>query len=184
MATFALIRVQFASIRDCAFRDEPFCRSLSRLSRSGVLAATLALAGCQSRSHPLFESLDPGRTGVTFTNTLPEDTTFNILNYLYYYNGGGVAVGDIDNDGLPDLYFTSNLGAITDEEARTFDVPLSFLPGGQSWIAEIYADGPKANWVTNPHPVTISKRTVTSASTLHMVLAAGGGQAIRIRPAR
>ena len=43
-------------------------------------------------------------------NRLPEDTTFNILNYLYYYNGGGVAVGDVNNDGLPDLYFTSNLG--------------------------------------------------------------------------
>ena len=82
--------------------------------------------------------------------------------------------------GGPDWF----LGAITDEEARTFDVPLSFLPGGQSWVAEIWADGPKANWVTNPLPVTISKRTVTSASTLHMVLAAGGGQAIRIRPAR
>src|ERR1041384_1543846 len=46
-----------------------------------------------------------------FVNRLPEDSTFNILNYLYYYNGGGVAVGDVNNDGLPDLYFTSNLGA-------------------------------------------------------------------------
>jgi hypothetical protein len=81
------------------------------LSRSAVLAATLTLAGCQSRSEPLFEPLGSSRTGITFANTLPEDTTFNILNYLYYYNGGGVAVGDINNDGLPDLYFTSNLGA-------------------------------------------------------------------------
>ncbi|MDQ6926199.1 MAG: VCBS repeat-containing protein, partial [Candidatus Eremiobacteraeota bacterium] len=45
-----------------------------------------------------------------FTNTLPEAADFNILNYLYYYNGGGVAVGDVNGDGLPDLYFTSNLG--------------------------------------------------------------------------
>jgi alpha-glucosidase len=76
------------------------------------------------------------------------------------------------------------LGAITDEERRTFEVPLSFLVPGRRYVAEIYADGPKANWVDNPLPVTISRRAVTSASRLHMVLAPGGGQAIRIRPAR
>jgi alpha-glucosidase len=76
------------------------------------------------------------------------------------------------------------LGAITDEEGRTFDVPLSFLTPGKRYVAEIYADGPKANWLDNPLPVTISKRPVTSATRLRMVLAPGGGQAIRIRPAR
>jgi alpha-glucosidase len=75
------------------------------------------------------------------------------------------------------------LGAITDEDARTFDVPLSFLTKGQNYVAEIYADGPNANWLTNPLKVTISKRQVTSASVLHVVLAPGGGQAVRIRPA-
>ncbi|HEY9225932.1 MAG TPA: VCBS repeat-containing protein [Gemmatimonadaceae bacterium] len=76
-----------------------------------VLLAALSIAGCKQKSETRFELLAPSRTGVTFANTLPEDTTLNILNYLYYYNGGGVAVGDINNDGLPDLYFTSNLGA-------------------------------------------------------------------------
>jgi alpha-glucosidase len=74
------------------------------------------------------------------------------------------------------------LGAITDEEARTFDVPLSFLTPGQNYVAEVYADGPGANWVTNPLAVKISKRAVTSTSVLHVVLAPGGGQAVRIRP--
>jgi len=76
-----------------------------------TLAAALALAGCgRAREPQLFERLPPERTGVTFANRLPDDTTFDILAYLYYYDGGGVAVGDVNNDGLPDLYFTSNVG--------------------------------------------------------------------------
>jgi len=75
------------------------------------------------------------------------------------------------------------VGAITDEEARTFDVPLSFLPPGRSFAAEIYADGPGAHWLTNPLPVTISRRRVTAATRLRIRLAPGGGTAIRIRPA-
>jgi alpha-glucosidase len=76
------------------------------------------------------------------------------------------------------------IGAITDEEARTFDIPLSFLTPGRRYVAEVYADGPGANWLTNPLPVTISRRPVTAATRLHIALARGGGQAIRIRPAR
>lgn len=76
------------------------------------------------------------------------------------------------------------IGAITDEEGRTFDVPLSFLPKGKSYVAEVYADGPAAHYLTNPLPVSISKRTVSAGSTLHLALAPGGGQAIRIRPAK
>jgi alpha-glucosidase len=75
------------------------------------------------------------------------------------------------------------VGAITDEEARTFDVPLTFLEPGRRYTAEIYADGPTAHWLTNPLPVTISQRPVTRSSRLRLVLAPGGGQAIRIRPA-
>src|SRR5436309_789734 len=74
------------------------------------------------------------------------------------------------------------LGAITDEEARTFDVPLTFLDPGKSYVADIYADGPRANWLTNPLPVSITHRSVTRASHLTVALAPGGGQAIRIRP--
>jgi alpha-glucosidase len=74
------------------------------------------------------------------------------------------------------------LGAITDEEARTFDVPLSFLTRGQKYVAEIYADGPGANWRDKPLSVAISRRNVDSSTHLSVVLAPGGGQAIRIRP--
>ena len=75
------------------------------------------------------------------------------------------------------------IGAITDESARTLDIPLTFLTPGRRYVAEIYADGPGANWLTNPLPVRITRRPVTSLTRLRMVLAPGGGQAVRIRPA-
>jgi alpha-glucosidase len=75
------------------------------------------------------------------------------------------------------------VGAITDEEGRTLSLPLSFLTPGRRYVAEIYADGPQAHWLDNPLPVSISRRTVTSTTRLNVVLAPGGGQAIRIRPA-
>jgi enediyne biosynthesis protein E4 len=78
-----------------------------------LVAFTLALAACRPshREAPLFVSVPPDASGVTFANVLPEDSAINIVTYLYYYNGGGVAAGDIDGDGLIDLYFTSNLGS-------------------------------------------------------------------------
>ena len=57
----------------------------------------------------LLTSLPSVETGVVFTNTVVENQSQNYYMYEYMYNGGGVAVGDIDNDGLPDLYFTGNL---------------------------------------------------------------------------
>jgi alpha-glucosidase len=81
--------------------------------------------------------------------------------------------------GAPDWF----LGAITDEQARTFDVPLAFLTPGARYVAEIYADGPGANWRDNPFPVAISRKDVDAGSTLHIAMAPGGGQAVRIRPA-
>ena len=93
--------------------------------------------------------------------------------------GDYVVVARQERDG-EDWY----VGAITDEEARTFEVPLSFLAPGRSYVAEIYADGPGAHWLHNPLPVEISTRPVDASSRLMLDLAAGGGQAIRIRPAR
>lgn len=49
-------------------------------------------------------------TDIDFSNTLSSDTSLNILNYLYYYNGGGTAIADFNNDGLDDVYFTANQG--------------------------------------------------------------------------
>ena len=50
-------------------------------------------------------------SGIAFENKLVYKNNLNILEYLYYYNGGGVAIGDINNDGLEDIFFTANQGA-------------------------------------------------------------------------
>lgn len=55
-----------------------------------------------------FLALDSEVTGVTFTNELKSKNDLNIIKYLYYYNGGGVAIGDINNDGLDDIFFSGN----------------------------------------------------------------------------
>jgi alpha-glucosidase len=74
------------------------------------------------------------------------------------------------------------IGAITDEEARTFDIPLSFLPSGRTFVAEVYADGTNAHWLGNPLPIEISEQMVDAGSILTVRMAPGGGQAIRFRP--
>ena len=64
-----------------------------------------------SSAQPLFQLLDSATTGVNFVNRVADQADFNILTYRNFYNGGGVAIGDVNNDGLPDLYFTANLAA-------------------------------------------------------------------------
>jgi hypothetical protein len=70
---------------------------------------TIALLySCDQKGGELFENPSSQKTGITFTNTLTESNDLNILDYLYFYNGGGVAIGDINNDQLPDIFFSGN----------------------------------------------------------------------------
>ena len=58
----------------------------------------------------LFEPVPAKKSGVTFKNIITENEQHNALTYENLYNGGGVAIGDINNDGLDDIYFISNMG--------------------------------------------------------------------------
>ncbi|WP_458452085.1 glycoside hydrolase family 97 protein [Alistipes finegoldii] len=75
------------------------------------------------------------------------------------------------------------LGAATDEQPRTLSLPLDFLKPGTKYRATIYADGPDADWKTNPTSYTISEREVSAADTLEVAMAPGGGQAVSFMPA-
>jgi alpha-glucosidase len=74
------------------------------------------------------------------------------------------------------------LGAITDEEARTLNQPLDFLTPGKRYEATLYADGPGADYRTNPTALIVSKKVVTSSDTLPIAMAPGGGLAVSFKP--
>jgi enediyne biosynthesis protein E4 len=64
-----------------------------------------------SQGSPLFQSVPPSASKLAFRNVLKETPQSNVLTYEYFFNGGGVAIGDINNDGLDDIYFSSNMGS-------------------------------------------------------------------------
>lgn len=69
---------------------------------------SILLSACVQKEETLFVELPSSDTGIDFINTLTDTENLNIRKYLYYYNGGGVAAGDLNNNGLPDLFFTGN----------------------------------------------------------------------------
>ena len=74
-----------------------------------ILFSLIFSLSCKDNGNKLFTSLSHKRTGIDFKNWVAESETFNVLEYGYLYNGAGVAAGDLNNDGLPDLYFSGNL---------------------------------------------------------------------------
>ncbi|MFM7152859.1 MAG: FG-GAP repeat domain-containing protein, partial [Bacteroidota bacterium] len=76
-------------------------------TRAAILYLCLLTCAC-SQPDKLFRLLEAEQTGVHFANTVSEGDSLNILNYVYYYNGGGVALADLNGDGLDDIFFTGN----------------------------------------------------------------------------
>lgn len=75
-----------------------------------LLVTTLLLSGCTSNTydHRGFSLVESSHSGITFTNFLKYNESFNAYTYRNFYNGAGVALGDINNDGLLDIYFSGN----------------------------------------------------------------------------
>ena len=101
--------------------------------------------------NPLFVKMLPSETGIDFQNIVEDDSVNNILTYRNFYNGGGVAIGDINNDGLPDIFLTANMGEsklyLNKGNFKFEDItPKTGIKGKRGWrtgvtMADVNGDG-------------------------------------------
>ena len=119
----------------------------------------IILISCSEKEIKLFEEISPKESGIDFENNLFFKQDFNIFTYRNYYNGGGVGLGDINNDGLLDIYFTSNLNQnklyLNKGNFQFEDITETAKVGGtKSWstgvsIVDINSDGFLDIYVSN-----------------------------------
>ena len=119
----------------------------------------LVIWSCAQQDPARFERLDPKETGISFVNEIIEKDSFNILHNEYMYNGGGVGVGDLNNDGLQDLVFTGNKISsriyLNKGDFRFQEITDRFKGiNGKQWISgvvvvDINADGWKDVYLTS-----------------------------------
>jgi hypothetical protein len=117
----------FLSMKSVKMITNNILRQSLSIATSFVLLALIVLVqGCKNEnknddggdeggqagdSNKLFALLSPAQTNINFENTLTEGINTNVLMYEYFYNGGGVAIGDLNNDGLEDIYFSANMSS-------------------------------------------------------------------------
>jgi hypothetical protein len=135
-----------------------------RFSLVLLIAALLVSchSGSESPKDPLFQKLAADETHINFTNTVTDDKDFNVFNYRNFYHGGGVAIGDVNNDGLSDVLLIANMGENklylnrSDEGKLQFeDVTAKAAVGGKrAWstgatFADVNGDGRLDLYVCN-----------------------------------
>ena len=115
------------------------------------LSIIMLALSCQSKDDFLFELKPSSETNIEFENNLIFDQDFNVYTYRNFYNGGGVSIGDINNDGLADIYFTSNQSKnilyLNKGDFKFQDITdISGVGGNRAWstgvtMVDINADG-------------------------------------------
>jgi len=126
-----------------------------------LLLLTLSLDACQFGKKPVFSLVGSDKSHLAFTNTITETDSFNVLNFEYIYNGGGVGIGDVNNDGLQDIFFTGNMVSsklFLNKGDLTFDdITLPAKVGTTAWctgvaMVDINQDGLLDIYVCTVHP--------------------------------
>ncbi|WPP53471.1 VCBS repeat-containing protein [Catalinimonas niigatensis] len=139
-----------------------------------ALTSIILLASCKDEAPTLFQLVPPGESNVRFSNRITENDTLNILKEEYIYNGGGVGIGDFNNDGLEDIFFSGNMvpNALylnqSDGELKFKDISQEAQIEGQSrWcsgvsVVDINEDG----WLDVYISATLMKDTLSRKNLL------------------
>ncbi|MCC6414102.1 MAG: VCBS repeat-containing protein [Saprospiraceae bacterium] len=156
-----------------------------------LILAAIAVFQCKTKSgepdsdQTLFSLLPSAKTGIDFRNDLVYDREFNIYRYRNFYNGGGVAIGDVNNDGLPDVFFSSNMGQnklyLNRGNLKFEDVSeKAGITGKGSWatgvaMADVNADGKLDIYVCNSGNPRSSEKSAQSFSRENELFINEGG---------